>query len=1234
MFKNLRTAAIWFAAALLMATGTYGFGQAVYGSITGTVTDSTGAVIPNATVTVTDSAKGTSTTLQSNGSGEFTAEHLIPDPYDVTVTMAGFKGFNTKGLLVSADTSRKLEAVLETGSAGETIEVNADSVPQLKTDRADVSTVFGSREIQDLPVAGRNFTSLQLLLPGAQALGWSHAAAENPQGSQQIQVDGQAFGGVAYELDGTDNQDPILGIIVVNPNIDSLAESKITTQNFDAEFGKAVASVVTAQTKSGSNSFHGSAFLYRASAANQARDPFTQGPAQLTPTNPFPQALKSQFGGSIGGPILKDKIFFFGDYQGVRQKVGIANLQTVPTSHLIASCLGQEPTVTGQPGCDFSEYLGATKGIYSTDQNTGVHTLFTGGVIPIAQVAPQAIALFKLLQPYKPNAVGSFTSPAGVGLNNNYTGSGTGGFNSNQWDVRGDYQVSERIHTFGRFSRFTDILTGKTMFGDAGGAGFGIGSYGGNSAGANDSLALGADIAVNSKLVTDVRLGYYRYNIKNQKYDAGVDFATQLGIPNENRGTPDTSGAPLFNLTEVGRFGAPTGSNANNQGTGPQYGGGLNVTRCNCPLTEKEDQFQVVNNWTKTLGNHAVKFGADLRYARNLRVPSDNDRTGNNVFGTGPTSDGTAGTGLAFATLALGDVTGYNRYVSTSTNAKEFQKRDFFYAQDTWRTTPKLTINYGLRYELYFPEVINTKAQGAVLNLNTGYLQVAGVGGVKSNMNFSPSLNAYNPRLGVAYQATDKTVIRAGYGRSFDIGVFGSIFGHVATQNLPVLANQALGNFGDLSTQSAFNLRDGPVTPTPANLPGFNTVPANGLLPNPGYAVTSKARPTTLRLPTLDAWNLSVQQSITPTLSMTMAYVGNKGTHTLSALDGNNTNPNEAAITLPAQYSITGSTLTYDPAGGDCYPAGPNCTPNGPTGQKLVTGGTTSKTLFLQRYYAGKLPACSDPLYAAQPGLPSGACGWGQSIQYYGDDQDTHFNALQAGVTKTFNRGISFNVNYAWQRAFDFNNTFATWDKAAVKGRSDTLREQQIVGYGIFQLPFGRDRQFFSHANGFVNAVIGGIQVSPVVTYASGLPFTLNPPNCPGTAGTSAPCYLNGDRTRFHSHITGRPGNKLSFYDTIPIDNGGAFSTPGLDQIGTLGRNSATGPKFFNADMALQKDFTIREKLTMQLRVDAYNAFNHINFDRPGGNISSANAGSIGGGPGLGGSTNPRQLQFSGRFQF
>ncbi|HMH13673.1 MAG TPA: carboxypeptidase regulatory-like domain-containing protein [Edaphobacter sp.] len=1205
----------------LLALSPVAHGQAVYGSIFGTVTDSTGAIVPNAAITVTDVAKGTSSSEVSNSSGEFTADHLIPDIYDVKVTASGFQTFLQRGIQVYADTSAKIQVALTTGATSETIEVSADAVPQLKTDRADVSTIFGSREIQDLPNAGRNFTGLQLLLPGAQELGWSHAASENPQGSKQIMVAGQAFAGVAYELDGTDNQDPILGIIVVNPNLDSLAETKITTQNYDAEFGKAVASVITAQTKSGSNKFHGSAFYYRVSGANLAKDPFTQGPGRAD----VPPQLKNQFGGSIGGPILKDKLFFFGDYQGLRQKVGTANVQTVPSALLVSSCLGKTVGPSGIPGCDFSEYEAnvTPTGAGIIYQPNG--TPYPGNVIPAAQVSTQAKNFLTLLEPYTPNTPGSFN-----GLKNNYAGSGTGGLNSDQWDVRGDFTMNDKVHFFGRFSRFTDTLTGTTIFGPAGGSGFGLGGYGGTSKGANDSTALGTDIVLTPKLVTDIRLGYLRYNIETAKYDQNVPLANQLGIPGMNLGTAATDGAPSFQLAEVGSTTGP--APANPQATGPQYGAGLNVNRCNCPLTEREDQFQFVNNWTKIISNHSVKFGGDLRYARNLRVPSDNDRTGILYFSNQPTSNPSLPVtgGLGFATFALGDVTSFLRFVSTSTNAKEFQKRFFFYGQDTWRATQTLTINYGLRYEFYFPETINAPGNGALLDLNTGYLNVAGTGGIASNMNWGRQTNTYSPRIGIAYQWHPTTVIRAGYGRSFDIGVFGSIFGHAATQNLPVLSSQQVTTGSPLS--SVFSLAQGPPSPTPIS------VPSNGLLPNPGAAVNSRARPNALRLPTLDAWNMSVQEALTPTLSLTIAYVGNKGTHTLGDGSGNTTNPNEAAISLPAQYSITGQTLNFDPSGGNCYPAGANCVSGGipaPTGgispgTTLIQNNTTSNTTLLQRYYGGKLPACADSAYSTPAGVSPGQCGWTNGITYYANNFDTHYHSLQATLAKQFTHGLSFNANYAWQKATSWATGYSTWDKAAVKGNDGFVRRQQIIVYGLYELPFGRNKMIGSHVSGAVNQIIGGWQLSPVLNYSSGLPFTLSFGGCAASVPSDAPCYVNGNASQFHPHVTGFPGNNLSFFDAQPL--GQVFTATSLGQIGSIGRNSVFGPHFFNTDLAVQKNFPIREAMFAQFRMDAFNLFNHINYGSPSGNIQSP--GSISTGAGKDGTANPRQLQFALRVQF
>ena len=1235
-----------FAVILLLAAAPASFAQAIFGSITGTVADSTGALIPGATITITDVSKGTSVTATSNASGEFTIEHLIPDSYNVKVTMNGFKSYETDGLGVSADETRKIDAVMQTGGSGETITVSADSVPQLKTDRADVATTFTSTEVEELPIPDHNFTNLQLLLPGAVQLGWAHAASENPQGSKQIQIDGQAFGGVNYTLDGTDNQDAILGIIVVNPNSESMSEVKIATQNFDAEFGKAVASVQTVQTKSGTNAFHGTIFDNRESNANLARDPFTVSSAAG-----YPGGLKNQFGGSVGGPVLKDKIFFFGDYQGVRQKVGGSGVGSVPSLLALQSCTGAALASTGVAGCDFSQYgpggaSGFNHQIY--DNSTGTPVAFANNIIPLSKVSPQAANLFKLLLAggYTPNTAGSEN-----GFENNYAGTGTGAFNSDQWDVRGDATLNQKMHVFGRFSRFTDTLTGASLFGPAGGPGLGIAGYGGVSQGANDSLALGTDIAISSKLVTDVRLGYFRYNIITHKNDPGNTNLPFLGEnvngPVANQAITTNYGTPDINIADLNVTSFNGGPN-NGQNTGAQYGTGLNMNHCNCPLKEKEDQFQIVNNWTKTIGNHSVKFGADIRYARNLRVPSDSDRTGVNNFGNGPTSDGSASGGLGWATYILGDVTAFNRYASTSTNAKEFQPRDFFYAQDTWRTTPKLTINAGLRYEYYAPERVNGAGNGALLNLQTGYINVAGEGGLPLNMGVAAAKNTYNPRIGVAYQYNDKTVIRAGYGRSFDLGVFGSDFGHVVTQNIPVLANQSFSNTGG-NAGYAFNLSDpsnttipgeaNPVanatsplvdyTPPAANSAG--QIPITAILPgtvtstNPtgvsiGSSVSVKARPFTERLPTLDAWNIAVQRSLTSTMSVEVAYVGNKGSHTLSDGDGNNTNPNEAAIFLPAAFTQNGVALHYDPSVA--------------SGAVSSTGGTSTQSL-LQRYTNGTLPACG-----------GGACGWTQGISYYGDDQDTHYNALQAKFTKTYTKGLSINLNYAYAHATDAASNFATWDKQAVIGNDSAVRRSAFTAYGLYKLPFGHGQQFLGNANNIVNYLVEGWEYSPVVQWQSGLPYSLSYSECGSSVPGDAPCQPNGDAGSLHSNLQGVPGQgNLYFFRSVTngadlcTSPAGGFTCPGLDTIGNVRRNSVFGPRFFNADMSISKNITFRERYVAQFRMDAFNAFNHINFGNPNGNIDASvtSAGSIGGGPfpaGIGGTTNPRQLQFTLHFQF
>jgi hypothetical protein len=1257
MNKLFRTALVlaFFACAssLLIVTAS---AQSVYGTVFGTVSDKSGAVIPNATITVTDEAKGTVVTVTSNEAGDYSVPHLIPDVYDLKVVAKGFSPFVTKGIKVEADTAPRIDPTLDVGSdTGTTIEVNADAQPALKTDKADVSTVFDEQQVSSLPVGDQNFTNLQLLLPGAQLLGWSHAADENPQGSKQIQVDGQAFGGTAFELDGTDNQDPILGIIVINPALDAVTETKITTQNFDAELGKAVSAVVTAQTRSGTNHFHGSAYDFRTGNANYARDPYTQ------PEGSTVAGLKNRFGGSIGGPIIRDRFFFFGNYEAQRQKVGTSATDTLPTTLLTETALGSQVGPSGIAGADFSEYLsefGAAGTLYNNSgaavapgcgSSGAVGAPYPCNVIPIGLVSPQTQALLKLLEPFTKGVALGTGIGKDNGLDTNFSQSGTGLFNSNSWTERADYTINEKMHAFERFSRFWDTLSGSVMFGSAGGPGFGIGNYGGNSNGANDSLASGMDIAISPKLLTDFRLGYYRYNVIDTKHDQGTTFATTLGIPGINTSDSITSGAPGFVITNLPNGGGGT------QGT--VYGDGLNVNRCNCPLTEREDQFQIVNNWTMVRGNHTFKVGADLRYGRNLRVPSDSDRAGQLNFNVGPTSapfDQVTGPatgnkansgGLGFADFILGDVTSFNRFVSTSTNAKEFQKRTFFYGQDTWRVTKNLTLNLGLRWELYFPESVNGAGNGSLLDLNDGYLHVAGVGQVPSDLGWSIDMKKqFAPRLGLTYQLDDKTVVRAGYGRSFDTGVFGSIFGHTVTQNLPVLANQQIPS-PDNQTP-AFNLSVGPAPYVPI------ATPASGLLPNPGSQVSSSARAVPLNFPTIDAWNLAVQRSITPTLSLTVAYVGNKGTHTLGDGDSNGTNPNESFVTLPAQFSVNGQTLHYDPSVPD---------------NTVAPNGGVKTTNFLQRYYGGSLAACRDPLYTTptEPLVQPGMCGWTNGIAYRGDTENTEFDALQITLAKQYSHGLAVTGNYQWASAFGDTSNLWTWSHSLTHLRDSQVRAQQLTAYGSYDLPFGKGKEFAQNVNRLTDEIIGGYQLSFVTTWSGGLPFTAsfnecsqNVPNTPNpaTSGGCAPNISGRMKTKLTSPTFAGGKMTRSFYQqqipcahagcqpgangdlTNPQDaaaSTGLFSNPGLDNYGNGGLNTYRGPTFFGTDMAITKAFTIHESIVTKFRMDAFNAFNHITAGNPSGGIESP--GTIsgeGGGCGAGNDCGPRQLEFSLRVQF
>src|SRR5947209_2083060 len=498
-----------------------------------------------------------------------------------------------------------------------------------------------------------------LLTPGTQQQSWNHAASENPQGSLQTQVNGQTFSGTGYQLDGTENRDPILGIIVINPNFDAIQETKITSQNYDAEFGQATAGVVSVQTKSGTNSLHGSVYEFHLDDKLQERNPFTQSQPDPLTGRFIPKTNRNQFGGSLGGPIQKDKIFIFGDYSGLRSDIGGSRLLTVPTAAARAG--------------DLSAY-----GVNIFDPLSGAtpaqRAQFANNMIPTARLSQQALNILKLIP--MPNRPGDTN-----GTHNNFVASGRETFNDDTFDVRVDNRVNERMNVFGRYSIAKFDRNGPTAFGQGGG--HELVSLGGVSQVKNQSLALGLDRTIGSNMTADLRFGWFKYKVNVLPFDYGTTPAKDAGVPGLN----------LDNNFTSGLFGGFIGTDSDSRHI--YFGSGLGVNRCNCPLDEDEKQWQIVGNVTRLMGNHTVKFGADLRRANNLRVPSDTHRSGELSFNTERTI-GPNGGGLPLASFLLGDVYQVKRYISTTTDARELQWRTAYYAQDTWRASSKFTFYYGL----------------------------------------------------------------------------------------------------------------------------------------------------------------------------------------------------------------------------------------------------------------------------------------------------------------------------------------------------------------------------------------------------------------------------------------------------------------------------------------------------------------------------------------------------------
>ena len=815
------------------------------------------------------------------------------------------------------------------------------------------------------------------------------------------------------------------------------------------------------------------------------------------------------------------------------------------------------------------------------------------------------------------------------------------------------------MNVFGRFSLAYYTISGKGLLGALGGPGNGGTSdapgLSGSSNTHNYSLATGFNKTVTNSWLTDFRFGYFKYNPQTSKPDSGSPM-TNFGIPGANTGDPKTAGLGSFQLGKDPLSGYNGTDNAGGNGLViSSFGDGLGVARCNCPLTESEQQFQFVNNWTHVKGNHQIKFGADLRYAMNLRIPSDNNRTGEYNFSPEATSNGTNG-GLDLATFLLGDVTAFARYVNNPTiaganNAAERQKRFFFYGQDTWRATSKLTINYGLRWEIYFPETVDSKGHGGFANIvdfGTGGIRVAGVGPYSLSGSVDNDWRAFAPRLGIAYQATPKTVVRMGYGRSYDIGVFGSNFGHTVTQNLPVLLKQNYNasNFNPAASAHLiplFSLDAGPSSVPgidPAN--AFPAVPSNGFIPLTSQLSGTHIRPIRQVLPTVDAWNVTVQHQLTNTMSLEVAYVGSKGTHGFAG-DGPNYDINPSAVgegtDITKAFILSGGAGT--PATTTPCPAA--SMPNSATPIGFCGPAAASFNAFTSQNQRR-------PLY---PKIPF------DLGNYYGNDAASTYNAFEVKLDKRFAQGLQFLTHYTYSKAYGYpqDNYYAV-SHVDSWGRIDFNRNHVWVFNPIYELPFGRGKKYMGDASKAKDYIIGGWQVSNTTNWSSGLPWTPSIGEC-GNVTDTGPCRPSSTSSKLHTGVgpLDTVNHTRTFFTplaplafnlnslpvgtdtcTLPRPAAGPFALPNCGLIGNNGRNTYNGPRGFYSDLSVSKSFAITEQFRAKFLMNAFNIFNHPVYafsqnngangcvDCPGGNNGKITA--------LEGGTHMRQLEFAVRFEF
>ena len=819
--------------------------QGVSGRILGTVQDTTGSVIARATVKVTDSSTGIATAAATDANGQYRFDNLPPGTYQVEFSAPGFHPFVSNENVVNLDQSTRVDASLQVGTQSETIEVTA-AQPLVDTTSSSLGEVVSQKDIESLPLNGRIFSQLVQTVPGSIAAGFGSApeaaAGAGAASSLSASVNGMPWGGTTYTLDGVNNMELLNAFINVTPPLDSLQEVKVSTNNAEATVGTYGGAQVNAFVKSGTNAFHGSAYeFYRGDSLNAYQwRAKTKAPYK-----------GNEFGGSLGGPILRNKAFFFVDYQGLLLQHGISYIFTVPTNLMKQGAFlkSQFPNPIYDP---------------QTQQPFPTVSTSEGDAwqIPVSRFDPVSAKMVS----------GSNIWPTATdqsSISNNFNANTTEPDHNHQFDIKGDYQFKNGDRLFVRESyqrRDLSAPSPGTPFVQIGDV---------NATSRDHNSALGYDHTFSPTTLNEFRLGFNRFYTKDFGNDLGTNENTLLGIPNGND--------PGHGATGIGNF--QIGNIVN---TGSQ--GWTNSHRIS-------NSVEVTDNFTKTIHRHTIVIGEDYRYLTASLTNSDSNKNGDFSFSANYTSSCTMQPncssgqgGNQFASFLLGMMS-YEDRGFVATDPATFAHLVGVYAQDQYRVTNNLTLNLALRWDLITPAFDRQNHQSN-FDLANGVLNFATSGNRGPNVN--TYFGGYSPRVGFAYSPNNgKTSVSGAFGITHFPGNFGAMGGFLE-RNYPF--------FEVFSTQA--QLLNVPLQPlSVTGLPTYIATSTSAPLVPP-TAISPETMAKNMQPDLANAWNFGIQQQITSKTALDLAYVGTKGTHLFRRWNLNTPPPGTTPYNtrLPYQY--------------------------------------------------------------------------------------------------------------------------------------------------------------------------------------------------------------------------------------------------------------------------------------------------------------------------------------------